>query len=93
MVVLWRMQDLGVDDPTLNRDLAYAYMARNWREAARDALSPALAALHDDAGTRYILGVLAMWDGDAETARQELERALHLDPSLSHAAQALDLLR
>lgn len=92
MIVLWRMQDLGADDPQITRDLAYAYLARNWREAASEVLRPALRALQGDARTHYILGVLAMWEGDVETARQELQRAIQLAPSSSYAIEALSRL-
>jgi len=89
MVFLWRARELDADDPMIRRDLDYAYMVRKWRELARETIHPALTALQDDARTRYLCGVLAWWDGDYETARQELRRALALDPSLTQAADAL----
>jgi len=90
MILLWRARELDSDDPTIRRDLAYAYMARNWRELARETLRPALPSLANDARTRYLSGILALWDGDTETASAEFRRALNLDPSLSEAADALE---
>jgi Flp pilus assembly protein TadD len=92
MVLLWQARDLNPESPAIQRDLAYAYLARGWVELARDAIRPVRSILGDDARTLYVSGVLAWWDGDTETARQELRRAVDLDPSLDGAASALSRL-
>jgi len=93
MILLWKAREIAPADPAIRRDLAYAYMARNWRELAWETLRPALPRLRNDARTRYLCGVLALWDGDKETAGVELRRALEIDPSLSEAADALQQIR
>jgi len=89
MVLLWRARELDPESPIIRRDLAYAYLARQWPELARDAIHSALPALQNDARAHYICGVLAWWEGNVEAARQELQRALELDPNLDDAADAL----
>ena len=86
---LWRARRLAPGDAKVRRDLAYAYLLRGRLALARDSIDRAAASLKDDARTRYILGVLAMWDGDWQSARHELKRALELDPNLDAARRAL----
>ena len=92
MVLLWRARELDPDDPFVQRDLAYAYMARRWTVLADEALDHVLPSLDEDGCAHYIAGVVAMWQGDGDAARAELQRALELDPDLQAARDALAAL-
>jgi len=89
IILLWRARATAPDEPIVARDLAYAYLARHWPELARATLEPALPALADDARSHYIRGILSWWENDLETAKAELQRAITLDPALTHASEAL----
>lgn len=88
-VLLWRARRSAPGDPGIERDLAYVAVALRWFDLARDSLSRALPELEHDPVARYVRGVLAIWEGDADLAVSELEEALRLEPGFAPAREAL----
>jgi cellulose synthase operon protein C len=76
------------DDPAVNDVLGWVYLQKNQVSRALIHLKDAARAAPDDAVYRFHLGSAYMRAGDTAKAREELRRALEIDPQFAGAAQA-----
>jgi len=74
------------------RALIAAELARKDATAALAQVTPALAAWPDDALLRYLAGLAYALDGDANEAREQLGRAITLQPGMPSGTAALATL-
>lgn len=84
---------LDPDNPRLYPMLARAHQMNRDREAAKAAVHEGLARNPDNAVLLYLRGFLRHREGSAQLARQDLERALSIDPNHPMAQRARETLR
>lgn len=84
---------LDPDNPRLYPMLARAHQMNRDREAARAAIQEGLSRNPDDAVLLYLRGFLRHREGNAQLARQDLRRALEIDPNLPMAQRARQTLQ
>lgn len=84
---------LDPDNPRLYPMLARAHQMNRDREAAKAAVHEGLARNPDNAVLLYLRGFLRHREGNAQLAKQDLERALSVDPNHPMAQRARESLR
>ncbi len=84
---------LDPDNPRLYPMLARAHQMNRDREGARAAVHEGLARNPDNAVLLYLRGFLHHREGNVQLARQDLRRALEIDPNLPMAQRARQALQ
>ncbi|MEK6813249.1 MAG: tetratricopeptide repeat protein [Nitrospirota bacterium] len=84
---------LAPDHPRLYPMLARAHQMNRDREGARAAIQEGLVRNPDNALLLYLRGFLYHREGNAHLARQDLRRALEIDPNLPMAQRARQTLQ
>ncbi|MBI1865612.1 MAG: hypothetical protein HYR98_07815 [Nitrospirae bacterium] len=84
---------LAPDHPRLYPMLARAHQMNRDREAAKDAIHEGLSRNPDNAVLLYLRGFVRHREGSVDLAKQDLRRALEIDPNLPMAQRARQALQ